>query len=1131
MTSPIAKTACGCTDKTVIQTPWPLQNRPGLDAIAYRIGTQPAFFEALIARLTSHELDDGTRPLQRLTARNRDDFSIALLDAWAVMADVLTFYQERIANEGFLMTATERRSVLELARLVGYRLRPGVAASTYLAFTLDDGFEIELPEGVLARSLPGPDEMAEPFETAEPLFARTAWNAIPARLYRPQTLRPDVGFDEERKLYLDGIATNLATGHMILLRQGDAAQPYVVRTVTADSEAGQTTVCYADPKQPARLESSNDSETDFEAKPVGHLASLGPVVRDLRQDPSMPPQSRLDLSRGRALPYRREADLAPQMLAAFQPQIRKTLFDAYANAPADAGPPEASIQAMRVNTGVYGANAPEEIILTNGQISERREWPLAEIRTSLVATLRSFGTPIDTQLGTPFNLDAGARPQISVEITAQDRMRSETATVQLADLPEIAVVGADANVRSFQANLMPDVNARVSIRYREIDAGWLPETIQVEHLSPSSVRPVMIFGSTASEFAATGALGVTLSGFQTQTLTAGAAVNLDPTQDRRTATLVFDSTRTELIVQQDEPHFAGTRSATRIIALDGTFDRITPGTFVIIDRPGRDCRAHLVQDARAIARTDYGIAQRVTHLLLDGPWISEADTRLSAVRGTTVHAVAEDLPLSGAPIETDVKGDEIELDGLYEGLEAGRWITVSGERTDVKTASGAAVPGIEATELAMIAGTRHGLSETVVSIDRQTGREFTAPIAGDTLHTILTLAEPLAYCYRRNSVAVNANVARATHGETVAETLGSASPATKFQTFSLGRPPLTHLSAATPTGTETTLELRINDIRWPEVETLLTLGPDDRGYQTKTDDDGVTHTVFGSGKHGVLPPAGAENVTALYRSGIGLGGNVNAGQITSLSPRPLGVKEVTNPIQATGGADAESRDQARERVPLAVRALDRLVSVEDYTDFTRLFAGIGKAQATQISDGSQQVVHVTIAGAEDAAIERNSDLYRNLGQALTDHGDPSLTVRIARRQAMFLFLNMGVKVHPDYLWEKVEPQLRTSLLSALGFEARALGEPALLGTAIAAAQAIEGVDYVDVDLFDQIAETDAETPETLADRLTAFVRSPVARSRLDTLLARTASGGIQPAQISYLNPDLPDTLILTEIAS
>ena len=43
----------------------------------------------------------------------------------ACVADVLTFYQERIANEGFLRTATERRSVLELARAIGYELKPG----------------------------------------------------------------------------------------------------------------------------------------------------------------------------------------------------------------------------------------------------------------------------------------------------------------------------------------------------------------------------------------------------------------------------------------------------------------------------------------------------------------------------------------------------------------------------------------------------------------------------------------------------------------------------------------------------------------------------------------------------------------------------------------------------------------------------------------------------------------------------------------------------------------------------------------------------------------------------------------------------------------------------------------------
>jgi hypothetical protein len=39
---------------------------------------------------------------------------------------------------GYLCTATERRSVLELARLLGYKLRPGVAATVYLAYTMDE---------------------------------------------------------------------------------------------------------------------------------------------------------------------------------------------------------------------------------------------------------------------------------------------------------------------------------------------------------------------------------------------------------------------------------------------------------------------------------------------------------------------------------------------------------------------------------------------------------------------------------------------------------------------------------------------------------------------------------------------------------------------------------------------------------------------------------------------------------------------------------------------------------------------------------------------------------------------------------------------------------------------------------
>ena len=73
--------------------------------------------------------DDGKQlvyPLQSLTTRDLSDPAIALLDAWAIVGDVFTFYQERLANEGYLRTAALRRSILELARLVNYNLRPGM---------------------------------------------------------------------------------------------------------------------------------------------------------------------------------------------------------------------------------------------------------------------------------------------------------------------------------------------------------------------------------------------------------------------------------------------------------------------------------------------------------------------------------------------------------------------------------------------------------------------------------------------------------------------------------------------------------------------------------------------------------------------------------------------------------------------------------------------------------------------------------------------------------------------------------------------------------------------------------------------------------------------------------------------
>ena len=204
--------ACGCCAGVTQQAPVVIHNRPGLSAIAYRIGDHSEVLSSLLARLSSKDYP----ALARLRTRDNDDFSIALLDAYACMADVLAFYQERIANESYLQTAGERLSLQEMARLIGYRLNPGVAAETYLAFTMEEATgapqQITLETGIQVQSVPGPEEKPQIFETIESIEARPEWNAIAAQTSIPW--RPNHG---DRDLYLAGTNHQLKSGDVILI--------------------------------------------------------------------------------------------------------------------------------------------------------------------------------------------------------------------------------------------------------------------------------------------------------------------------------------------------------------------------------------------------------------------------------------------------------------------------------------------------------------------------------------------------------------------------------------------------------------------------------------------------------------------------------------------------------------------------------------------------------------------------------------------------------------------------------------------------------------------------------------------------------------------------------------------------
>src|SRR5271165_2903018 len=150
---------CGCCAGTSVQTPQAESNPPGQPSVSYRAGTWSTFKESMLARLSSYDYP----ALQAIKTRDDDDFTIAFVDATAVMLDILTFYQERLVNESYLRTAGQLRSLTELSRLIGFQPAPGVAAATFVAFTLTPAPgqpvdptapPVTIPKGTQIQSVP-----------------------------------------------------------------------------------------------------------------------------------------------------------------------------------------------------------------------------------------------------------------------------------------------------------------------------------------------------------------------------------------------------------------------------------------------------------------------------------------------------------------------------------------------------------------------------------------------------------------------------------------------------------------------------------------------------------------------------------------------------------------------------------------------------------------------------------------------------------------------------------------------------------------------------------------------------------------------------------------------------------------
>jgi predicted phage baseplate assembly protein len=255
---------------------------------------------------------------------------------------------------------------------------------------------------------------------------------------------------------------------------------------------------------------------------------------------------------------------------------------------------------------------------------------------------------------------------------------------------------------------------------------------------------------------------------------------------------------------------------------------------------------------------------------------------------------------------------------------------------------------------------------------------------------------------------------------------------------------------------------------------------------------------FGNGVTGARLPTGVENVGAVYRVGTGLDGQVDAGQLTLLMSRPLGVRDVRNPLPATGAEDAERLDDARVNAPLTVLTLDRVVSLLDYEDFARAFAGIGKAAVTLLWTGEQQTVHLTVGLADGSAPTDTSRTLADLRGALDGSRHALRPVLVQGYHARPFRVAAKVAVEADHETAAVLTRVRDALLAEFAFANRSFAQEVTESEVVAVMQGVRGVGFVDLDTL-------------------AFVGGAAAvGGRLPARPARLEGGAVEPAELLTL---------------
>lgn len=1083
---------CGCCQGTVPLTPLPVENRPGLSSIRYRIGTYGSFAQTMIDEISS------VAELSRWSTRSPDDDAIAVLHLWSLVADILTFYQERIANESFIRTAVMRESLVRLVRLLDYTAAPGLAASAQLAFTAEPGKTVKIPASLKVQSVPGQGQKPQKFEVSTALDADALLNVL--RVFPvPVEINPlALGSSEATVL---GAAPPLPAGTRLAL-----FDPLHLETKLVSGSRVRDTQLVVDWTPPV-LEGAFTAIT----------ASIAPYKRVMRLFGYNAPDSwnkpTVVLSSGTQSSG--NVQWTPEDLRAslkFDPTYKTIYLDSrYDDIKPGARVLIAKPDATRMTTVVSTTSEHQTI----GPISDtvtKLTLGLGTLAGKHTITADPGGSRrifviADDGAVWAFDIDAlwqslgGRFTELTAIVDRDGRtnlfaLGSDGAAWHLREKAHntwaawhrlggsLRILVSEANQDGTLLLLGQGSDDALWLLSQQGDGSWnqwqsLAGSVQDLAVARNNDGRVEAFAvqadGTMSHVAqtapnATWGSWASLPGRKFELVAAAS------NQDGRLE--VFGSNRAGLWHASQRPD--GTWSAWETL---GGPHLVSLAVALV---PGPPSSGSFRGRIQVFGADEVGTYWHISQLTANGGW-DKWQAVPSGQRQPIDQVAAITRPFDVMATQRVTNGElrrvtysdfvfdlvTIHLPPMWSSDDR-RTIQVYELSTppldlwnlgfgDTITGNSVCVLGQAPAGLA---------SGRTVLLDDASGKpQLTSLVTvqgrdldgdGDIDASTLTLADDLRRSLDTWTAVLYGNIAQATHGETVAnEVIGSGDGSAAFQTFKLAKSPVTHVpDPSAPAGAADTLRVTVSGIPWTHTNTLYGRNGDETLFTTAVGPDGFEAVAFGDGVTGARLPSGQNNVLTTYRKGLGPDGNVPRVSLTTLLDKPLGLKSVTNPGPAYGGTDPAAPDDIRAAAPGSVRTFDRVVSLEDFEAAALGYAGVSRALGRTLWDGDDEAVHLTVVGPGGNPL--SSQVKSNLAAYLDNRRDPNRKLVLEDAALVPIQVAATIQVVAGQPADRVTSTAGGALVAGLSFDRLAIGQPIRLSEVYALLQNVPGVLSVEV---------------------------------------------------------------------